>query len=177
MKVHGRTTTLRDPDEDYVLIQCVRQAAGGGSSLVADGYRVVDHHTRTSDDVFIFSCLQSGRVGHGVGGSDTPAALLDAEGAATVAATLQALATPSRLLMLTRLRQSPCSVGELADAVGMEQSAVSHQIVTCHCGVQAHWRGRSARSSNSRDGTCAGASCCWAPRSARRLSPSLPCSR
>jgi DNA-binding transcriptional ArsR family regulator len=67
-------------------------------------------------------------VGHGVEGRDTPAASLDAEAAATVAATLQALATPSRLLMLTRLRQSPCSVGELAEAVGMEQSAVSHQL-------------------------------------------------
>jgi DNA-binding transcriptional ArsR family regulator len=55
-------------------------------------------------------------------------ASLDAEAAATVAATLQALATPSRLLMLTRLRQGPCSVGELAEAVGMEQSAVSHQL-------------------------------------------------
>jgi DNA-binding transcriptional ArsR family regulator len=55
-------------------------------------------------------------------------ASLDAEGAATVAAALQALATPSRLLMLTRLRQSPCSVGELAEAIDMEQSAVSHQL-------------------------------------------------
>jgi hypothetical protein len=43
---------------------------------------------------------------------------------------LQALATtPSWLLMLTRLRQSPCTVGELVEAVGMEQqSAVSHQL-------------------------------------------------
>jgi DNA-binding transcriptional ArsR family regulator len=53
---------------------------------------------------------------------------LDAESAVTVAATLQALATPSRLLMLTRLRRSPCSVRELAEAVEMEQSAVSHQL-------------------------------------------------
>nr|WP_243869990.1 metalloregulator ArsR/SmtB family transcription factor [Amycolatopsis granulosa] len=53
---------------------------------------------------------------------------MDAQSAATVAATLQALATPSRLLMLTRLRQGPCAVGELAEAVGMEQSAVSHQL-------------------------------------------------
>ena len=30
--------------------------------------------------------------------------------------------------MLTHLRQGPCSVGELAEAVGMEQSAVSHQL-------------------------------------------------
>jgi ArsR family transcriptional regulator, nickel/cobalt-responsive transcriptional repressor len=67
-------------------------------------------------------------MGHGVEGTDTPAAALDAESAATVAETLQALATPSRLLMLNRLRQGPCSVGDLAEAVGMEQSAVSHQL-------------------------------------------------
>ncbi|HJP74903.1 MAG TPA: metalloregulator ArsR/SmtB family transcription factor [Pseudonocardiaceae bacterium] len=67
-------------------------------------------------------------MGHGVEGRDTPPASLDAAGAATVATTLQALATPSRLLMLTRLRQGPCTVGELANAVGMEQSAVSHQL-------------------------------------------------
>jgi DNA-binding transcriptional ArsR family regulator len=67
-------------------------------------------------------------MGHGVQGSPGPAGPLDAESAATVAATLQALATPSRLLILTRLRQGPCPVGELAEAVGMEQSAVSHQL-------------------------------------------------
>ncbi|MCP2167335.1 DNA-binding transcriptional regulator, ArsR family [Goodfellowiella coeruleoviolacea] len=53
---------------------------------------------------------------------------LDADAAATVAATLQALATPSRLLILTQLRQGPRAVTELAEAVGMEQSAVSHQL-------------------------------------------------
>ncbi|HVV11863.1 metalloregulator ArsR/SmtB family transcription factor [Amycolatopsis sp.] len=67
-------------------------------------------------------------MGHGVEDRGTPVASLDAESAATVAATLQALATPSRLLILTRLRQGPCSVGELAEAVDMEQSAVSHQL-------------------------------------------------
>ena len=67
-------------------------------------------------------------MGHGVEGRDTPPARLDPDDAATVAATLQALATPSRLLILTRLRSSPCAVGELAEAVGMEQSAVSHQL-------------------------------------------------
>jgi DNA-binding transcriptional ArsR family regulator len=67
-------------------------------------------------------------MGHGVAGRRTPPAWLDADSAATVASTLQALATPSRLLMLTRLRQGPCSVGELAEAVDMEQSAVSHQL-------------------------------------------------
>ncbi|HEX3589183.1 MAG TPA: metalloregulator ArsR/SmtB family transcription factor [Pseudonocardiaceae bacterium] len=67
-------------------------------------------------------------MGHGVGGRDTPPARLDPEDAASVAATLQALATPSRLLILTRLRHGGCPVGELAEAVGMEQSAVSHQL-------------------------------------------------
>lgn len=38
------------------------------------------------------------------------------------------LATPSRVQILGRLRQGPCSVGELAESVGMEASAVSHQL-------------------------------------------------
>ncbi|NGY62478.1 winged helix-turn-helix transcriptional regulator [Lentzea sp. NEAU-D13] len=67
-------------------------------------------------------------MGHGVEGRVTPPAQLDAESAATVAATLQALATPSRLRILTRLRHGACPVGELAEAVEMEQSAVSHQL-------------------------------------------------
>ncbi|MGW0551566.1 ArsR/SmtB family transcription factor [Streptomyces altiplanensis] len=67
-------------------------------------------------------------MGHGVDARATPTGHLDADAAATIAATLQALATPSRLMILTRLRQSPCGVTELAEAVGMEQSAVSHQL-------------------------------------------------
>ena len=67
-------------------------------------------------------------MGHGVEGKSTPPAQLDAESAATVAATLQALATPSRLRILTQLRQGPCPVGELAEAVELERSAVSHQL-------------------------------------------------
>ena len=70
-------------------------------------------------------------MGHGTGKDrreDAPAARLDAVSAAKVATTLQALATPSRLLILTRLREAPCPVTELAEAIGMEQSAVSHQL-------------------------------------------------
>ena len=67
-------------------------------------------------------------MGHGVEGRDRPVARLDAETAAHVANTLQALATPSRLLILTQLRQGPSPVTELAAAIGMEQSAVSHQL-------------------------------------------------
>ncbi|MGW1457456.1 ArsR/SmtB family transcription factor [Streptomyces albidoflavus] len=53
---------------------------------------------------------------------------LDAVGTADVAATLQALATPSRLYILARLQEGPCAVGDLAEAVGMENSACSHQL-------------------------------------------------
>ncbi|MDA3646792.1 metalloregulator ArsR/SmtB family transcription factor [Saccharopolyspora indica] len=67
-------------------------------------------------------------MGHGVKREETPTARLDAASAASVAETLQALATPSRLLILSELRQRELSVGELAEAVGMEQSAVSHQL-------------------------------------------------
>jgi DNA-binding transcriptional ArsR family regulator len=67
-------------------------------------------------------------MGHGAEGGDTPPTVLDAETAAKVATTLQALATPSRLLILGRLRQGACSVTELAGDIGMEQSAVSHQL-------------------------------------------------
>jgi DNA-binding transcriptional ArsR family regulator len=89
-----------------------------------------DGHHITRTHVYLYMCKLGYDIlmGHGVEGRDTPVAALDAESAATVAATLQALATPSRLLMLTRLRQGPCSVGELADAVAMEQPAVSHQL-------------------------------------------------
>lgn len=53
---------------------------------------------------------------------------LDLAAAKSVATTLQALATPSRLLILGRLHEGPATVGDLADAVGMERSAVSHQL-------------------------------------------------
>src|SRR4051795_10257173 len=53
---------------------------------------------------------------------------LDAGFAGVVAETMQALATPSRVRILGRLSAGPCSVNELAEAVGMEPSAVSHQL-------------------------------------------------
>jgi DNA-binding transcriptional ArsR family regulator len=67
-------------------------------------------------------------MGHGVQGRDTPPARLDAASAAAVAATLSALTTPSRLLILSHLRQRPATVSELTAAIGMEQSAISHQM-------------------------------------------------
>jgi DNA-binding transcriptional ArsR family regulator len=75
-------------------------------------------------------------MGHGVRGRVTPPARLDTETAKAAAETLQALAAPSRLLILSRLRQGSCTVGELASAVGMERSAVSHQLrVLRHLGL------------------------------------------
>ncbi|MFJ9760081.1 ArsR/SmtB family transcription factor [Streptomyces sp. NPDC101149] len=69
-------------------------------------------------------------MGHGAVTSDgpVPRARLDADSAAKVATTLQALATPSRLLILARLREGPLPATELAAEVGMEQSACSHQL-------------------------------------------------
>jgi len=66
-------------------------------------------------------------VTHGVRGK-AHVGKLDADSAREVAETMQALAAPSRVRILGRLRESPCSVGELSAAVGMEQSAVSHQL-------------------------------------------------
>ncbi len=53
---------------------------------------------------------------------------LDADFAGAVADTMQALATPSRVRILGRLRGGASSVNELAEAVGMEASAVSQQL-------------------------------------------------
>lgn len=68
-----------------------------------------------------------GAMGHGVRGK-THAGAIEGPVAEQVAMMMQALATPSRVLILARLRESPRSVGELAAAVGMELSAVSHQL-------------------------------------------------
>ncbi|MGP3977707.1 ArsR/SmtB family transcription factor [Streptomyces sp. 8N114] len=70
-------------------------------------------------------------MGHGANTPEadaTPRTRLTSENASQVAATLQALATPSRLLILARLREGPCAATELATSVGMEQSACSHQL-------------------------------------------------
>ena len=72
--------------------------------------------------------MYRGSVGHGVDRRTKGSGVIDVETAREVAEAMQALATPSRVLILARLREGPCSVGELAEAVGMEQSAVSHQL-------------------------------------------------
>ncbi len=64
---------------------------------------------------------------HGVDGWDHRG-LVTTEVAGRVAEAMQALATPSRVLILANLRERPQSVSELTAAVGMQQSAVSHQL-------------------------------------------------
>jgi ArsR family transcriptional regulator, nickel/cobalt-responsive transcriptional repressor len=66
-------------------------------------------------------------MSHGVQGRTRrgPIAAQDAE---LVAEVMQALATPSRVLILAQLREGSLSVSELVAAVGMQQSAVSHQL-------------------------------------------------
>lgn len=61
-------------------------------------------------------------------GHESELTFLSARAAGEVAETMQALATPSRVRILSRLGVAPCSVGELADEVDMEQSAVSQQL-------------------------------------------------
>jgi ArsR family transcriptional regulator, nickel/cobalt-responsive transcriptional repressor len=80
------------------------------------------------------------RLGHG----KTHAETIDGAIAKQISVMMQALATPSRVLILARLRESPHSVGELAAAVEMELSAVSHQLrLLRHLGlVRGERRGR-----------------------------------
>lgn len=75
--------------------------------------------------------------------SVTPAEL-DEHSARLVSDTMQALATPSRVRILGRLHEGSCAVGDLAHHVGMEASAVSHQLrVLRHLGlVSAERHGR-----------------------------------
>lgn len=72
---------------------------------------------------------------------------LDTAGAAVIAAALQVLATPSRLLILARLRRGDCTVLELARSVRMERSAVSHQLrlLRVHGLVSNARQGRTVR--------------------------------
>jgi ArsR family transcriptional regulator, nickel/cobalt-responsive transcriptional repressor len=73
-------------------------------------------------------------MSHGV--IPDPGELLDLEVSRQVAETMQALATPSRLRILATLHAGPRSVGEISEAVGMDGSAVSHQLrILRHLGL------------------------------------------
>jgi DNA-binding transcriptional ArsR family regulator len=64
--------------------------------------------------------------------------LEDASYAQAAAEAMQVLSAPSRLRLLARLHAGPASVGDLAEAVEMEASAVSHQLrLLRHLGLVA----------------------------------------
>lgn len=67
-------------------------------------------------------------MAHGRGHHDTTLLLEDAAFAQSAAESIQALAAPSRLRILARLHTGPASVNAIAAAIGMESSAVSHQL-------------------------------------------------
>jgi DNA-binding transcriptional ArsR family regulator len=72
--------------------------------------------------MFMLQCIAVGDL------HDVQHAYRSSETARVVAATMQALATPSRVRILSRLAAGPCSVGELAGDVDMGPSAVSQQL-------------------------------------------------
>lgn len=65
---------------------------------------------------------------HGRDHSDIGRLLDNARFAEAAAESVQALSAPSRLRILARLYAGPASVNEIAESVGMEGSAVSHQL-------------------------------------------------
>jgi ArsR family transcriptional regulator, nickel/cobalt-responsive transcriptional repressor len=67
-------------------------------------------------------------VSHSTSAQDTSRLLADSRFAESAAESIQALSAPSRLRILARLHAGPVSVNEIAVAVGMESSAVSHQL-------------------------------------------------
>ncbi|MBS1888738.1 MAG: helix-turn-helix transcriptional regulator [Actinobacteria bacterium] len=70
------------------------------------------------------------------GAQPDPSELLDSGLAGQVAETMQALATPSRVRILARLYAGPASVTEIGEAIGMDGSAVSHQLrILRHLGL------------------------------------------
>jgi DNA-binding transcriptional ArsR family regulator len=75
-------------------------------------------------------------MAHGRADSDIERLLDDRGFAQAAAESVQALATPSRLRILARLHAGPAAVSEIAESVGMEGSAVSHQLrVLRHLGL------------------------------------------
>jgi ArsR family transcriptional regulator, nickel/cobalt-responsive transcriptional repressor len=67
-------------------------------------------------------------MSHGAEHEDTGRLLDDPAFARSAAESIQALSAPSRLRILARLHAGPASVNEIAAAIGMEGSAVSHQL-------------------------------------------------
>jgi ArsR family transcriptional regulator, nickel/cobalt-responsive transcriptional repressor len=79
-------------------------------------------------------------MSHGVQGRAT-IEKVDIRTAQAIAQAMHALATPSRVMILAQLREAPSAVSDLARAVQMENSAVSHQLrILRHMGLVAAQR-------------------------------------
>jgi DNA-binding transcriptional ArsR family regulator len=75
-------------------------------------------------------------VAHDSEDRDIERLLSDAAFAGMAAESVQALSTPSRLRILAHLHAGPASVNRIAESVGMESSAVSHQLrILRHLGL------------------------------------------
>ncbi|WP_232786083.1 ArsR/SmtB family transcription factor [Nocardioides alpinus] len=96
-----------------------------GGPWLARG-RLIHRQSRTYDGLVIYP-VRLVDVGHQSVGHQLPSSL-DADAAQSVAATLRALANPSRLRILATLQAGPATVGDLMVALDIEQSAVSHQL-------------------------------------------------
>lgn len=93
----------------------------------------------------ICSYESNGKIARGVSGeSQRRARPVDARVAERVADTMFALSTPSRVQILSCLLEGPLSVSDLTRALGMEQSAISHQlrVLRDHALVKAERVGR-----------------------------------
>lgn len=102
-------------------------APGGGPVRSAVAPTGGAKHLKTCSDILI-------SVPHGANRCDPSD--LNSELTQAVAETMHALSTPSRLRILGQLHAGPSPVNELASAVGMEPSAVSHQLrVLRHLGL------------------------------------------
>src|SRR4051812_36663289 len=93
---------------------------GAHATRQRPGPRRVAWYARMNERAAILGCVSHGQL--------HDAERLEPDFAAAVADTMQALATASRVRILGRLRAGGQTVGDLADAVGMEPSAVSHQL-------------------------------------------------
>ncbi|MEV8393490.1 MULTISPECIES: TauD/TfdA family dioxygenase [unclassified Streptomyces] len=52
--IGGIPRRRRDPDEDYVLVQCLHPAPTGGDSFAADAYRFIDNCETTDPELWTF---------------------------------------------------------------------------------------------------------------------------
>ena len=77
-----------------------------------------------------YSCIESGKqVNNQEGNSFTTVSqIIDDRTAAGLAETFQALADPTRVRIISALMEDELCVYDLAELVGMSQSAVSHQL-------------------------------------------------